>query len=112
MKSPLGGDGPPSIQAFPLNGGTPIQIGNGLGHVGWSLDGRSVLITGSYLIPLKPDEDLPPIPAGAFHSRDEVGRLPGVHSTDAAALFWTIRGWLYAFYKGTVQRNLYRIPIL
>lgn len=107
--APLGGDGPPSIQAFPLNGGTSIQIGNGLGHVGWSLDGRSVLI-GSYLIPLKPDEDLPPIPAGGFHSRDEVGRLPGVHPTDAAALGPSAD--VYAFYKGTVQRNLYRIPIL
>jgi DNA-binding winged helix-turn-helix (wHTH) protein/Tol biopolymer transport system component len=105
--APIGGNGPPSIQAFPLNAGTPIQIGNFI-YVSWPLDGRSVLM-GGYLIPLKPGEVLPQIPAGGFQSPDEVGHLPGAHPIEAEVLGPS--AGVYAFYKSTVQRNVYRIPI-
>jgi hypothetical protein len=105
--APLGGNGPPSIQVFPVNGGSPIQIGNFI-HVSWSLDGRSVLM-GPYLIALKPGEALPLIPAGGFHSPDEVAHLAGALQIDAEVLGPS--AGVYAFYKSTVQRNLYRIPI-
>ena len=105
--APIGGNGPPSICLFPVNGGNPIQIGN-LMWVSWPQDGRSVLING-YLFALKPGEVLPAIPTGGFHSLDEVGRLPGAQPMEAEA-FGPSAG-VYAFYKRTIQRNLYRIPI-
>jgi Tol biopolymer transport system component len=107
--APLGGNGPPSYQALPLDGGTPIQIGNFI-DVSWPLDGRSVLI-GSYLIPLRPGQALPPIPAGGFGSDEEIARLPGAHMIDAEGVVLGPSAAMYAFYKRTVQRNLYRIPI-
>ena len=107
--APIGGSGPPSMQAFPLNGGTPIQLGNFI-FVSWPMDGRSVLMS-RYLIPLKPGEALPLIPAGGFRSPDEVSRLPGAHLIDAVGVVPGPSAGVYAFYKTTVQRNLYRIPI-
>ena len=105
--APIGGNGRPSIQVFPLNGGTPIQIGQFM-FVSWPLDSRSVFISG-FVIPLKSGEVLPTIPAGGFQSPDEVGRLPGAHPMEAEVLGPS--AGVYAFYKRTVQRNLYRIPI-
>jgi Tol biopolymer transport system component len=105
--APLGDNGPPLIQVFPLNGGAPIQIQT-IRDVSWLMDGRSILIDG-YLVPLKPGEILPDIPAGGFHSLDEVGRLPGAKPIDAEAFGPSAD--VYAFYKATIQRNLYRIPI-
>lgn len=105
--APIGVNGPAIKQLIPLNGGTPIQIGN-LMKVSWPQDGRSVLING-YVIPLKAGEALPAIPVGGFHSPDEVGRLPGAQPSEAEA-FGPSAG-VYAFYKTAVQRNLYRIPI-
>ena len=106
----LGENGPPSFQAFPLDGGTPIQIGNFI-YVSWPLDGRSVLM-GSYIVPLRTGEALPKIPPGGFHSQDEVGRLAGARQIDADVAVLGPSAGVYAFYKGTIQRNLYRIPIL
>jgi len=105
--APIGGNGPPSMQAFPLNGGTPIQLGNFI-FVSWPMDDSSVLMSG-YLIPLKRGEVLPQIPAGGFQSPDDLGHLPGAHPIEAVVLGPSAD--VYAFYKSTVQRNLYRIPI-
>ena len=107
--APLGGNGPPSVQAFPLDGATPIQIGNFI-YVSWPLDGRSVLM-GAYLVPLRPGEALPQIPAGGFRSEDEIARLSGARRIDADGVVLGPSAGVYAFYRGTIQRNLYRIPI-
>jgi serine/threonine protein kinase len=107
--APLHGTGPPSIQAIPLDGGQPIPLGN-FTDLSWSLDGRSALI-GPYLVPLRAGEALPRIPAGGFRSEEEIGHLPGAHLIEAAGVVLGPSADVYAFYKGTVQRNLYRIPI-
>jgi hypothetical protein len=107
--APLHGNGPPSIQAFPLDGGPPVQFGNFI-YVSWPLDGRSVLI-GGYLIPLRRGEALPQIPARGFHSEDEIAHLPGARLIDAEGVVLGPSAGVYAFYRGTIQRNLYRIPI-
>jgi eukaryotic-like serine/threonine-protein kinase len=107
--APLPGNELSSIQAFPLDGGPPIQFGNFV-DVSWSLDGRSVFIAGSYLIPLPQGEDLPRIPAGGFHSDEEIARLPGARRIDAQGVVPGPSPDVYAFYRGTIQRNLYRIP--
>jgi DNA-binding winged helix-turn-helix (wHTH) protein/Tol biopolymer transport system component len=103
-------------QAFPLDGKTPTQIGSTF-VLTWSLDGRACVIklyfgtTSSYLIPLRPGEMLPRIPAEGFHSEDEVAHLPGAHRIDAQGVVPALSPSVYAFYRNTVQRNLYRIPI-
>ena len=107
--APDGRNGLSSIQVFPLNGEPPIQIGSFI-NISWSLDGRSVLI-GQYLVPLRPGEALPKIPAGGFRSQDEIARLPGAHRIEANGVMLGPSAGVYAFYKGAVQRNLYRIPI-
>lgn len=109
--APIPGKGTPAIQAFPLDGGSPIQIGDSWRLLNWSLDGRSVLLAGWYSVPLAAGESLPPIPKGGFHSDEEIARLPGARRVDAE---WVVPGpsaGVYAFYRSTVQRNLYRIPI-
>jgi DNA-binding winged helix-turn-helix (wHTH) protein/Tol biopolymer transport system component len=105
--APVGGTGQPSIQAFPVSGGTPTLIGNLGPDVNWSRDNRSLLI-GGCLIPLKPGQTLPMFPAGGVRY-DDIAHLPGARPTNAAALGPSAD--VYAFYKTTVQRNLYQIPI-
>jgi DNA-binding winged helix-turn-helix (wHTH) protein/Tol biopolymer transport system component len=109
--APLPGSGTPAIQVLALDGGPPIQIGNSFTFLSWSLDGRSVLLGGSYFVPLPAGESLPRIPKGGFRSDEEIARLPGARRIDAE---WIVPGpsaSVYAFYRSTVQRNLYRIPI-
>jgi hypothetical protein len=107
--APLSGDGPPAYQAFPLDGGRPVHIGAYL-PLRWSLDGSSSVI-GTYNIPLQPGEVLRRIPAGGFHSAEEIARLPGARKIDANNLVPGPSADVYAFYRVTIQRNLYRIPI-
>jgi Tol biopolymer transport system component len=108
--APLPDNGPMAMQAFPLDGGSPVQIGDSFTFLSWSLDGRSALV-GGYRVPLAPGESLPPIPAGGFHSQEEIAQLPGARRIEAAGVVLGPSPDVYAFYRGTMQRNLYRIPI-
>jgi hypothetical protein len=63
-------------------------------------------------VPVPPGRILPPIPAGGFQSDGELARLPGARKVEAQALSPGPTADVYAFYRGTSQRNLYRIPIL
>ena len=116
--APLPGNGPSASQAFPLDGGSPVLLG---ATIGWSADGRSVTISSNtggaveegrtYIVPLPRGQMFPPIPAGGFRSEEEVARLPGARKIDVAAAVPGLSAEVYAFYRGTTQRNLYRIPI-
>ena len=113
--APLPGNGSPSWQAFPLSGGPPIPIGT-FTILSWSLDGRSSFVSDisgdqTYIIPLAPGEALPRIPHGGFHSEEEMARLPGARRIDTPVAVPGPSANVYAFHRGTIQRNLYRIPI-
>jgi hypothetical protein len=97
------------MEAFPLDGGPPIPFGNFV-FMSWSPDGRSAFING-YVIPPPREEALPRIPAGGFRSDEEIAHLQGAHRFDAPEVVPGPSGEVYAFYRGTVQRNLYRIPV-
>jgi hypothetical protein len=109
----LPGNGTIALQAFPLDGRPPVKVINT--DFGWlpgaiwfgTLDGKS-----TYVVPLAPGQTLPQIPAGGFHSDDEIARLPGARRIDAQPLAPGPSPDVYAFYRGSAQRNLYRIPIL
>jgi DNA-binding winged helix-turn-helix (wHTH) protein/Tol biopolymer transport system component len=109
--APLPGGGPPAIQAFPMDGRPAIQVGDSFTFLSWSLDGHFAFIGGSYVIPLARGETLPRIPAGGFHSEEEIARLPGARRIEAAEVVLGPSPDVYAFRRGTIQRNLYRIPI-
>ena len=103
---------PHVLEVFPLDGGASVVIGTG--DFGWlpgavwfgMWDGKS-----TYIVPLAPGQILPRIPTGGFHSDEEIPRLPGARKIDAQPLSPGPSPDTYAFYRGTTQRNLYRIPI-
>ena len=108
-------DGVTAFQAFPLEGGPPVRIGD---RATWQWGANSVSIAQipgaegqSYIIPLTPGQALPAIPAGGFRSEEDVARLRGARKTDALMAVPGPTPDVYAFYRSTKQRNLYRIPI-
>ena len=87
---------------------------NGRGHGAndyLSVSGGPVEADRSYLIPLTPGEALPRVPTGGFRSEEEVAQLPGARKIDALTAVPGSSPDVYAFYRGTTQRNLYRIPV-
>jgi eukaryotic-like serine/threonine-protein kinase len=108
---PLHDSGAMGMQAFSLEGQTPIQIGDSFTFLTWTLDGRSALLAGSYFVPLTPGQSLPPIPRGGFTSEEQISRLPGARHINEDGLVPGPSPDVYAFYRGTTQRNLYRIPL-
>jgi serine/threonine protein kinase len=110
---PLGGDGPAAGQAYSLDGESPISLG-GFGQIAWAAGGALLSITGSpraFFVPLLPGQMLPPVPAGGFHTDEEIARLPGARRIDGRLVTVGPSPDIYAFYRGNTQRNLYRIPI-
>jgi hypothetical protein len=115
-----------SVKALSLRGGPPVAILPANVALAdpfprWSPDGRLFVIslptatnlTGgrTYAIPLLPGRAFPEIPAGGFQSEAEIAKLPGARRIDAYDVALGPSPEVYAFARGTVQRNLYRIPL-
>ena len=114
--SPLPENEASVLQAFPLTGGAAVQIGGVRMEWNWSPGGDSLAISAvgtnrSYLIPLAPGEALPRVPAGGFRSEEEIAELPGAVQLDVSTVVPGSLPGVYAFYRGTTQRNLFRIPL-
>jgi serine/threonine protein kinase len=114
--SPLDAERAMAYQAFPLSGGPPIEISRDI-EMKWSSDGRALSLwdgpiaaSRSYIISLPPGEALPPAGAEGFRFEADVARVPGARRIDAVAVPGPSAG-VYAFYRDTSQRNLYRIPL-
>jgi DNA-binding winged helix-turn-helix (wHTH) protein/Tol biopolymer transport system component len=110
-------DGKTAFHAFPLAGGPPVRVGD-RAYWQWSPSANSVSIAQipgaegqSYIVPLALGQALPAIPAGGFRSEADVARLRGARKTDALMAVPGPTPDVYAFYRSTKQRNLYRIPI-
>jgi serine/threonine protein kinase/Tol biopolymer transport system component len=119
--APASGNGSPIFELLPMDGGNPVVVGTAV-RLEWSPDGGTIAFNSPfgaimpanrrYLIPLAHGQSLPPIPAGGFRSEEEIARLPGARKVDDVDGLWPgIESGTYAFYRGAVQRNLYRIPI-
>jgi len=110
------GNGVTAVHAFPLGGGPPVRIGNRI-RWQWSPGGRFLSIAlpfaegRTYIVPLPPREALPAISADGFFSEEDVARLPGARRIDALRAVPSPTPDVYAFFRSTTQRNLYRIPI-
>jgi hypothetical protein len=105
-----------ATQAFPLGRGNPVTIA---AHATWEWapGGNSVAVSGgpisqnrSYIIPVMPGEALPRMPPEGFRSEEDVARVPGARRIDAVAVPGPSPD-VYVFYRGTTQRNLYRVPL-
>jgi Tol biopolymer transport system component/DNA-binding winged helix-turn-helix (wHTH) protein len=117
----LSGSGLSALQFVPLGGGSPIVISAGWLDWVWSPDGKAVAISSNgvgavtegrtYIVPLPLNQMFPRIPAGGFRSEEEIAHLPGARKIDVAGTVPGPSPDVYAFYRGTAQRNLYRIPI-
>jgi DNA-binding winged helix-turn-helix (wHTH) protein/Tol biopolymer transport system component len=107
-----------AMHAFPLAGGTPVHICHRISWQ-WSSNGRFLSLSQlpfaegrrSYIIPLPAGEDLPQIPAAGYSSEEQIARLPGALMVDALRAIPGPSAGVFAFARGTTQRNLYRIPI-
>jgi serine/threonine protein kinase/Tol biopolymer transport system component len=110
---------------YPLGAGSPFRIFGRELRLRWSWDKKSLFLqfssTGAggvtaangktYIVPLPPGQMFPKIPAGGFHSLDEIAALPGVRVIDSEDGTPGPTPDTYAFSRETTQRNLYRIPL-
>jgi Tol biopolymer transport system component len=105
-----------AVQLFPLDGGAPLPVA---AFISWSRSssGRTVSFsTGSisagrsYVVPLRPGETLPPLPAAGLWLERDVAQLPGARRVDAVVAPGPSPD-VYAFHRTTTQRNLFRIPL-
>jgi len=115
--SPLPGSGVPATQALRPDGGPPVVLGPETNII-WSAGGSWVSVVGapipegrSYVVPLSSGRSLPPVPPGGFQSEGQIARLPGARRIDEVQIVPGPVPGVYAFSRGTTQRNLYRIPI-
>jgi Tol biopolymer transport system component len=101
---------------LPLGGGRPVRFYGQSSRLLWSADGRLLCFTpaggDTYLVPLPAGRSLPAIPPGGFRSDEEIARWPGVRTILATEAAPGPKPEAYAFTRETVQRNLYRIPLL
>jgi hypothetical protein len=64
------------------------------------------------MVPVPRGEALPKIPPAGFASAADIAAVPGTRLIDAADPAPGPRPDVYAFSRETVQRNLYRIPLV
>jgi hypothetical protein len=111
--APLPGNGSAAGQVFSLDGKPPISLGAS-GQVAWMAGGALLNLSGApraFYFPLAPHVNLPEIPAGGFRSEEEIARLPGVQRIEGRLITLGPSPEVYAYYRGSTQRNLYRIPV-
>jgi len=117
------------VVAYPVEGGSPTTICTGCGGLGgenrgitppvvsWSRDGKFLYLRlGSddgptWAVPLRPGQNLPPLPAGGIHRPEDVAAIPGARLIQQALAFAGANPSVYAFPRVTSQRNIYRIPV-
>jgi serine/threonine protein kinase len=110
--APLG-NGPSGAQVYSLDGKPPIFIG-GNGRAAWGAGGALLSIEGesqAFFFPLTATQILPNIPTGGFGAGEEIARLPGAHRIEGRLVTLGPSPDVYAYYRGNIQRNLYRIPV-
>jgi hypothetical protein len=102
----------PLWSGFPLDGKPPVPIG--WIAFGWVPEGVIIepfFVKRTYIVPRAPGQVLPRIPAGGFRSDHEIASPPRARRIDAGPVSPGPSPDIYAFYRGTTQRNLYRILI-
>jgi WD40 repeat protein len=116
------------VQLFPFDGGPPIDAsrvcaaagGENRGTtppcVSWSPNGRYIYLNDRvgariYAVPIPRGRNLPPLPAGGIASATDVAAVPGSVVIKERYAFVGADPAVYAFFRVTTQRNIYRIPV-
>jgi Tol biopolymer transport system component len=107
--------------AFPAAGGSPVAMCDAC-EIDWTPDGKSLIVRRSadqestvrsaartFVIALPPNETLPHLPANGIRSEADLAALPVVQTVDGFA-YPGARAPMYAFNRGTIHRNIYRVP--
>ncbi len=104
-------------QAVPVGGGDPVTVCRGFCAAGWTPNARffvlySLITDGgkTVLIPVSPEKGLPSFPVGGTRLEGDVENVGGarVLTGFVDAVF---SPELYASWRSSVHRNLYRIPL-
>ena len=113
---PLSNTEPASANlVFPLDNGPPVSLGAS-SFVAWIGDGHMLAVGGvenrTYVVPVSTRDSFLRI----LDTLRETGAaglegVPGVHRIDVAISAVGPTPEVYAVYRGTVQRNIYRIPL-
>jgi hypothetical protein len=101
-----------STHLIPLDGGPAIRL-EGISLM-WAPNGRSIALGASadtLIFDLPPGQPLPKIPAAGLLTAKDVSAFPRGRRVKEAWVSPGLSPDVYAFYRGTVHRNLYRIPI-
>lgn len=111
---------PNTVMAYPLEGGSPMQLCD-LCQVGWTNGGRFIWLSlggmvgtdsgKTFIIPLPAGQSFPRLPAAGIRSEHEVRTLPGAQLVRNGLALMGPDPSIYAFSRELVQRNLYRVPI-
>jgi serine/threonine protein kinase len=108
-------DNPFSVTAFPTDGGSPVTVCLSLCTARWDRFGRALYLSLNsgkydlYALPVQ-SSGLPNLPGGGISTVDQLESMKApVVPSDFMESGGTAT--LYAFTRGTVRRNLYRIPL-
>jgi eukaryotic-like serine/threonine-protein kinase len=110
--------------AIPVRGGAPVTICSQACASGWSSDGRLFYVTvrgvgglglstvgRTLVIPVRPGQHLPELPATGVPLDSEWSGPPGTQIIDRANLAFGPDPSTYLYVKSDLQRNLFRIPL-
>jgi eukaryotic-like serine/threonine-protein kinase len=117
-----------AVMAYPTGGGAPIKLCDRC-RVHWTPDGKSLYVTfltweangteqrksekppKTFVIPLPDSKAFAGLAARGFKSEAQLAAVPGVRAIDQPVVMPGPEPSVYAFAKGTVHRNLYRVPL-
>ncbi|MBI3667269.1 MAG: serine/threonine-protein kinase, partial [Acidobacteria bacterium] len=119
--SPVPGEESTSAMvAHRIGGGAAVRICDNC-DAGWGPDGQFFYLAfrtlnameaeRTYAISLRPGQSLPPLPPSGIRSKSDLEALPGVRVIERGSISRGPDPSIYSFTKGSVLRNLYRIPV-
>ncbi len=117
-----GEDPPRGVVAISTSSTERIRLCRGVCGVRWALDGRSLFLSvpgvglenafgwATFIIPLPPGRLFPKLPSTGVAVEREAAAILGAKRLEEYALPGANDG-IYTFYRVTVHRNLFRIPL-
>ena len=116
------------VNVYSASGGPAIRVCTNCGSggaedrgvtpplVSWSRDGKWLFLfpartLHTYVIPLRPGEVLPPVPASGFRFRVTEPPDPAARQIPQARAFMSSDPSVYAYPLVSTHRNIYRIPV-
>jgi hypothetical protein len=114
-------DQPARVSAYPIRGGSSKMICSAWCAAQWTAGGRFLYVTlestthgrgwKTFVIPLSPGKLVPELPSAGIESEADLSRLPIAQVIERRYLSPGPDPSVYAFNEGTVNRNLYRVPL-